>query len=190
MIPIERADFRTKLIDLFERFRPRPNTGSLLQDISFLLMIIFVQTSVLPKLLPRDLHLDLMTAWLLITFINQKFFPAITLAVIGATALEMRSAVPSGLYVSAYCILLAIIHQIKPKLFWRHQLPWIIIFALASLWISLFESLVVYIISGAATMTWNYWLSVIFRIIVVTTFGIYISFHGQMKHANDEERNA
>jgi hypothetical protein len=172
---LNRPDFLTKLKDFLKALRPIPNQGVLWKDCAFLLVIVFVQTTLLPSIIGAHVYLDIVTPWLLISFVHHRLSNAIVLALTGALALEMQSAVPAGLYLSSYCIMATVINQIRPTLYWQHFVPWIVIYGASSLWVATFETLVLVMIQHVTTISWQYWLMQAFRVISSIAFGMYLS---------------
>lgn len=175
MQSLYRRNFSSKLRQFLAAIRPHPNSGSLWKDIAFLLVIIWLQTSIFPTLTGGYLQIDLVTPWLVISFIRQYLSTASILAFIGALTLETKSAVPAGLYICAYWIIANIIIQVRPALSWRHLVPWAVTYAIAALWIVLFESLVMATSLGVAHLEWTHWANQIFRIATAVAFGMYLS---------------
>lgn len=175
MHSLYRTDIATRWRRLKLAIKPRPNTGSLWKDIAYLLLIVWIQTSFFPTLSKGYLQVDLLTPWLVISFIRQHLTSATILAIIGAISLETRSAVPAGLYICAYWITANIIAQVRPALSWRHLVPWAVTYALAALWIILFESLVMMTSLGLSHLHWTHWINQLIRIISAVAFGMYLA---------------
>ena len=119
-------------------WRVRPNTGSLPKDIAYILFIVFMQTTVLPTLLGSAGVFDFITPWIVVSAVRQRPLQATVLAMITAFTLETKLAVPAGIYLCSYWILINIFFQIRPALSWRYRTPWLASYALASFWIMLF----------------------------------------------------
>ena len=172
---LNRTDFLTKFGDIVQSLKPVPNTGVLWKDCAFLLFVVFIQTTLLPSIVGVHLYIDIVTPWLLISFVQQRFSNSLVLAFFGALALEMQSAVPAGLYISSYWIMATVINQIRPTLYWQHFVPWMVIYGASSLWVATFETLVLVMIQHVTTIAWHYWLMQAFRVISSVAFGMYLS---------------
>jgi hypothetical protein len=172
---LERNDFYTRTRRLLQSARLRPNTGSLWKDCVFLLILVMVQTTLLPTFLPALVHIDLVTPWLVISFVRQRVAQATLLAFIAALTLETHSAIPAGLYVCVYWIAANVIIQVRPALSWRHQVPWAVTYAVTTLWVSTFEAFVIMMTRGVAELHWTYWLTQMIRLITAVGFGMFLA---------------
>lgn len=172
---LERHDLWSQILRSYQKWIPRPNSGSFIKDLIFLLFIAFVQTTILPHLFGLFGYLDLMTPWLVITFIRQRPLQATILALTGAMILETRLAVPAGLYLCAYWILANVLLLVRPILSWRYKTPWLVSYALASLWILLFELFVINFLQTASLSQPGYIVQQIIRPLVAISFGMYLA---------------
>ena len=168
-------DWREKLKVLGPELIPRPNTGRLWQDCIFLLLICAIQLSILPSIFGPYISIDLVTPWLVTSIVRQNALSAGILCVVGASAIESHSSIPSGLYLCAYWIALTVIIQVRPTLSWRHRIPWLVNFIIAEIWIVAFEIFVTTVINRDALLDVLFWLSCIVKIPIATCFGLYIS---------------
>ncbi len=132
------ASWRSRL----KGWKPKPNSGSLLKDVVFMLAIVFIQTTALPTVFGSVIVFDLVTPWLVVTAVRQKPLQGTIIALVGAFALETKMAVPAGIYLCSYWILVNILFQIRPALSWRYRVPWLASYTIAGLWIILFETFV------------------------------------------------
>jgi hypothetical protein len=160
-----------RLKEIAYDLRVRPNTGKLWQDVVNILVIFFIQSTLLPTFLSPNVTLDLLTPWLVITFVRQKLFPASVLAIVGALVAEMHSSVPAGLYICVYWIMANVIFQIKPALSWRLPTPWLFVYAVSASWVMLFESFVVALNKGADIVAGSFMVSYLIRLSVAIGFG-------------------
>jgi len=172
---LERRDAFTRMRRNLRKWRLKPNTGSLSKDLVFLLIIGFVQITILPYLFGSLGYVDLITPWLVITFIRQKSLQGHILALVGALILETRLAVPAGLYICAYWILANVIFLVRPALSWRYKTPWLVSYALASLWVILFEVFVINFLQTASLHQPAYIAQQVVRFLVTISFGMYLS---------------
>lgn len=156
-------------------WRPRPNTGSLPKDLAFVLVIVFVQTTVLPTILGAGGIFDLITPWIVVSAVRQRPLLATILAMVAAFSLETKLAVPRGIYLCSYWIMINIFFQIRPALSWRYRTPWIVSYALASLWIVLFETFVLSFLHDTWSFTPSFILQQALKLIVATGFGMILS---------------
>ncbi len=172
---LARNDFFTRSSRWARDWRLRPNSGHLWKDIIFLLCIAFIQMTVLPSLFGSYGYLDLITPWLVVTFICQRPLKALCLASIAAIVLETRLAVPAGLYLCIYWILCSLLIQIRPALSWRYRTPWFVCYVGATLWVLLFESFVINFLQADLLAEPHYFVHALLRLIVATGYGMYLS---------------
>ncbi len=172
---LERRDALTRLRRTLRKWRPRPNTGSLTKDLIFLLIIAFIQITVLPYLFGSLGYLDLITPWLVITFIRQRPLQGTIHVIVAALVLETRLAVPAGLYICAYWILANVIFTVRPALSWRYKTPWLVSYATATLWVMLFELFVINFLQTASLSQPVYIAQQVVRFLVSISFGMYLS---------------
>ena len=170
----EQANFGTRLKLLIPELKPRPNTGKLWQDILFLIVVVMVQVSLIPSLFGSYIKVDFVTPWLAISFVRQKGLQGTLLLVVAALAIETHSSIPSGLYLCVYWIMANIIMQVRPTLSWRHQIPWLVMFAVSAIWVVIFEAFVIAFIRGIAELDLLYWFLQLIRVGLATGFGMLL----------------
>ena len=167
-------EFMDRVHNFREQLRPRPNSGFFYKDVIYLLMIAFIQHTIIPTLTPFGLTIDLITPWLVITAIRQHALPASALAFVAAGILEMRSTVPAGLYIITYWITVNLIVQVRMALSWRHQIPWFVTYFMAALWVHLFEVVVVFMGRGFEGITFIFTIQQILKILSAVAFGMLL----------------
>lgn len=161
--------------DFARGWKPRPNTGTLAKDLVFVLLIVFIQTTLFPTLLGSLGMLDLLTPWLVVTAIRQQPLQATLIAMLGAFALETKLAVPAGLYLCSYFIMINIIFQIRLALSWRYRTPWLASYSLAALWLIVFETFVLVFLHETWSFSAAYVFQEILKLAFAVGFGMYIS---------------
>ncbi len=128
---------------------PRPYTRRLWLDLVYLLVIGAVHHTVLPSFTRHLFVIDLMTPWIVATFVVASLPRAAILGGCAALILETHSAAPAGLYICAYWIIAVVLHLTRSTLSWRHIFPWLVTLALSELWVMIFESFVSGVNEGA-----------------------------------------
>ncbi|MBC7532322.1 MAG: hypothetical protein H7318_12145 [Oligoflexus sp.] len=156
-------------------WRPRPNTGALPKDIAFVLVIVFFQTTVLPTIFGSGGVFDLITPWIVVSAVRQRPTQATILAMVAAFTLETKLAVPRGIYLCAYWIMINIFFQIRPALSWRYRTPWIVSYVLSALWIVLFETFVLSFLHDTWTFSPSFIVQQALKVFVATMFGMVLS---------------
>ncbi|MBF0441946.1 MAG: hypothetical protein HQK54_08590 [Oligoflexales bacterium] len=172
---IKGDSLQKKIIDFLPELRPRPDSGRFWLDIIFLLFIVLLQQSILPRLIGSFLVIDLLTPWLVICFSRQGLSASLLLAVLAAFALETHTSVPKGLFFCIYFIILTAIHLIRGTLSWEHDITWIVAFGFSEFWCIAFESFVVYFKVGFDYFSLVYFVDQILKITVAIFFGININ---------------
>ena len=180
-----RLSWAVRAKELLVEFVPYPNTGRLWQDCFFLICIAALQLTILPSIFGVSSVFDLLTPWLVISCVQQRVFPVTILIVIAALAIEGHSARPVGMYFCCYWIMMTVIVQMRPTLSWRHRVPWMVTFTVAELWIVVFEGLAYVLISGNVMKDPFFWILQVVRILISTSFGLYISRKWQMIGADE-----
>lgn len=133
---------RLSLASLKLLLKPQPYTGELSVDIIFLFLVGALHSTILPSVFGRYLLIDLMTPWLVCTFVAAPLTRSIVLAILGALILETHSAAPAGVYMVAYWAIMAALWLARSTLSWRHVFPWAVTFFVAELWVIAFETFV------------------------------------------------
>ena len=128
---------------------PRPYTRRLWLDLVYLLLIGALHHTVLPSFTRHLFVIDLMTPWIVATFVVATLPGAILLGVVASLILETHSAAPAGLYLCAYWVVAVSLHLTRTTLSWRHLFPWVVTFAVSELWVMVFESFVSGVSVGA-----------------------------------------
>ncbi len=156
-------------------WRPRPNSGSLVKDALFVLFVVFLQTTIFPSVLGSFGNFDLVTPLIVVTAVRQKPLQVTLIAMLGAFALETKSAVPAGIYLCSYWIMINAFFQIRPALSWRYRTPWIASYALSVVWIGLFETFVLIFLHDTWSFSTSYIFQELVKLILALGVGMYFS---------------
>lgn len=166
---------RSSLRDKLYEYMPRPDTGQLWLDIFFLLLIGGIQFSLLHgSSINPFAALDLLTPWLVVSFIRMSLLPSMFLALIAAFMQETHSSVPAGFFISIYCIILTVIHPIKPTLSWKHDITRLVTLVLAQLLLVISEMIILWFLVIRNPFSLALLLEQFFRIVVAAAFGLWI----------------
>ena len=166
-------------------WRLRPNTGSFLKDVLFLLVVIFLQVTITYSILGSFGAVDLITPWVVITAIRQRALQATLLGGMAGFVLETRLAVPAGLYVSAYWILVSVLVQVRGALSWRYKTSWFVSYVLATLWLICFEGFVVNFQESGQIFSLDFVGASILKLLVAAGYGMYLSQEWMSIHAEE-----
>ncbi|MES2745214.1 MAG: hypothetical protein V4655_07295 [Bdellovibrionota bacterium] len=161
--------------EIARSWRPRPNSGSLPKDMIFVLLLVFAQTTIFPTLFGSFGIFDLVTPWIVVTSVRQRPLQGTIIALVAAFALETKLAVPAGIYLCSYWIMINVFFQMRPALSWRYRTPWVVSYAVSALWIALFETFVLAFHHETWNFSTTYVLQEIFKIALATGFGMYLS---------------
>ena len=128
------------------RWRPmRPCTGVWWADILWLSVVAALDAHILPSMTGGHVPFDIMTPWLVVTFVVGTPTQATTMWLLGSLMMETSVAAPKGIYLCAYWITLSIIFLARKTLSWKHVVPWFVTFFFTSFWVGNFESLVIFL---------------------------------------------
>lgn len=152
--------------------KPQPYTGELSVDIIFLFLIGALHCTILPSLVGRYLLIDLMTPWLICTFVAAPLTHSIVLGILGALILETHSAAPAGMYMAAYWVIMAALWLTRSTLSWRHVFPWAVTFFVTELWVIAFETFVMAVSEGAFHFSFLQLVHQCLRLAVATLLGL------------------
>jgi hypothetical protein len=151
---------------------PKPWTGRLWLDLTYLLACAAVSQALLSDGPLAGLNLDLLTPWLVTGFILQPLPAAILLGLVGGLVLETHSTAPAGLYVCIYLVAAVVIGLVKNTLSWRHSVPWLVTMLSTAAWFVLFEGFVASVLKGPEILTPMYLLQQLTRIMSVAGIGM------------------
>lgn len=175
MDSILRRDAFAAWRDFARSWRPRPNTGSFPRDLVFVLLIVFLQSTIFPTLFGSFGIFDFLTPWIVISAVRQHPLQATLLALAGAFALETKLAVPAGIYLCSYWIMINVIFVIRPALSWRYRTPWLASYAIAALWIMLFEISILIFLQENWSISFGFVFQQIVKFLLAVGFGMYLS---------------
>jgi hypothetical protein len=171
---MERAVPQSRIsLDTFKPlFHPKPYTGKLWVDLIFLLLLGALHSTVIPSIIGRYLSFDLMTPWLICTFVAAPLTHSVIVLMVASFILETHSACPAGMYMTAYWIIMAVIWLTRATLSWRHAFPWTVTMVVAQLWVILFEAFVKAVTAGTVHISFfDVWCQAL-RLITGTLFGM------------------
>jgi len=152
-----------------------PCTGYLGLDVALLLVVGALHFTVLPCLTRSWVLIDLMTPWLVTTFVAAKLPRAALLGLLGALILETHSAAPAGLYICAYWVILVALYLTRGTLSWRHAFPWLVTFVLSELWVIGFETFVLTVDAGLSPLAPHYLITQAVRLVLAVGIGLWLS---------------
>lgn len=154
---------------------PRPYTRRLWLDIVYLLVIGAVHHTVLPSFTRSLFVIDLMTPWIVATFVVASLPRAALLGALAALILETHSAAPAGLYLCTYWVIAVVLHLTRSTLSWRHIFPWLVTLAASELWVMVFESFVSGVNEGGVRFDPMHLAKQFLRLLASTVIGLFMA---------------
>lgn len=166
---------RLSLASLKPLLRPHPYTALMWVDIFFLLLVGALHSTIIPSIFGRYAIVDLMTPWLVCTFVAAPLLRSIVLGTLGAFILETHAASPAGMYMTAYWVIMAALWLTRSTLSWRHAFPWAVTFFISELWVVIFETFVMAVSEGTFHLNFIQALHQCVRIGCATGIGMALS---------------
>jgi hypothetical protein len=139
--PLEKdwIDWRQKLRTVAPYFIPRPTCGIRWVDFVYILVIGIIQYSVLPRMVPRWLVIDILTPWFAVIAVIHPYPVALAMGVLSALIVEGHSMLPAGTYLCINFIILQIVYIVRELISWRKREPWLVLLVSCSVGAALFE---------------------------------------------------
>jgi hypothetical protein len=153
----------------------RPNTGLWWADILWLSIIAALNQHIIPSIFGSGIPIDILTPWLVVSFVVESPFKASTIWLLGAMFLETSTDAPKGLYLCAYWIVLSTLLLSRKTLSWKHAVPWLVTFFFASFWIGNFETLMIFLRQDAKQLDFMYFFGQLIRVIISCLFGMTLA---------------
>lgn len=143
--PIGGPDPFAKLRDAAQSFVP--GTKGALYDAIFLMIIYWIQSSVLSFSGPLPISADLVTPAVTLLAVHQRLEIAIFSAFFAGFLVEAATSVPSGFYISTYLSLVVTMHFVRPHISWRIDSSWNYIFCIAQFYVVALLALTLFLLN-------------------------------------------
>ena len=127
---------------------PKPALGKIGYDLFYVILIVSFQVAIIPSVISYS-RVDILTLWLIYTFVRLNVSQGMLIAFVGAWTLENHGTYPAGFYFCSYWVMGILINLIKNHISWRNILPWLVVFVCSQTWLILFEVLVFSIKTGS-----------------------------------------
>lgn len=156
--------------------KPRVNSGYLLMDALFICLLMAIQRSILPDLIPVPyFEADLLTPWVLVSVVQMSYRRAAFIVIFASIVSETHSSLPIGTTFVAYWIFFNVLHFFRDLLSWRHLVPWFSTFFLVIFWTGIFEWFVMAVLRADQHISWAMLGQLFLRITSGVLFGLFLT---------------
>jgi hypothetical protein len=166
---------------------PRPDCGNFLLDLFHMFMLVAVEQAMIPHNALGVFRVDLLTPWLIVSFVLAPLRKSLPIAVMAGLLQETRSAAPAGLYISAYWSAAIALNYIRHTLSWRHMGPWAVTVICGMTWVVAFETLVTALTQDAGRIGIRYAFEQIFRVGIAAAIGVMFSQTSRLNLPPEEQ---
>ena len=153
----------------------RPCTGVWWADILWLAIVVAFNNHILPSIFGSHIPIDILTPWLVVSFVVGSPFQATLIWFLGSLMVETSVDVPKGLYLCAYWIILSTLLLSRKTLSWKHAVPWLVTFFFASFWIENFETLTIFLRQDPKQLDFGYFFGQLIRVTISCLFGMSVA---------------
>lgn len=150
----------------------RPCTGVWWADVLWLAVIAALNQHIIPSIFGNSIPIDILTPWLVISFVVESPLKATSIWLLGAMFLETSADAPKGLYLCGYWIVLSTLLLSRKTLSWKHAVPWLVTFFFASFWICNFETLMIFLRQDPKQLDFMYFFGQLIRVLISCLFGM------------------
>ena len=152
-------------------YRFRPHTGRFWLDLIYLTLLMGVEEVLLRPLSSSYFLIDLVTPWLLVSFVQKQKGAALFLAIYAGFMQEARSSLPQGTFLCAYLVMVTVLLQVRSALSWRYATPWLVGFALSELLIASLITTVILVLGGGRLLGSEHFVDLALRVGAGVGFG-------------------
>jgi hypothetical protein len=160
-------------VDQRTRWWPmRPSTGSILADIFWFSLLFTIHQHILPSILGPNFPIDLVTPWLVISFVVSSPSHSLLLWLVASSLMETSTIVPRGFYLCAYWLIFAAILLTRRTLSWKLTVPWVVSFFFASFCLGNFETLLIFLKQDGKQLGFNYFFFQAIKTLLAIVIGM------------------
>ena len=145
MIELSIASTIVRLRDIWQNFWehsvPSPQAGQIRYQFIAIMLLAFIQLTILPSMLPAMVFIDLLSPWLALSLVFHSHFRAYLLTLISGILLETHLPVPIGFILSPYFCFAVLVLNIRNHISWRRISSWVTLLAIFQLWLMGFKLL-------------------------------------------------
>lgn len=150
-------------------------------------MLAAIEQSIIPHNALGVFRIDLLTPWLLVSFVLAPLRKTLPLAILAGFLQETRSTAPAGLYISAYWSAAITLNYIRYTLSWRHTGPWAVTVLCGMTWVAAFETLVIALTQDPGRIGIRYVFEQIFRTLIAAAIGVMFSQTSRLNLPPEEQ---
>ena len=125
----------------WEQSVPSPQAGQIRYQLVAIMLLTFVQLTILPSILPAMVFIDLLTSWLALSLVFHSQFRAYLLTLLSGIILETHLSVPIGFILSPYFCFAVLVLNIRNHISWRRISSWVTLLGAFQLWLMGFKLL-------------------------------------------------
>ena len=184
---LETPDFQSPEA-LIPWWHMRPCTGNWFLDVFWISLVGALHQHIIPSIFGTAIPFDILTPWLVVSFVVGTPLQVMTAWLLGAMFLETASNAPKGMYLCAYWIVLSILLLTRRTLSWKLVIPWLVTFFLSSFWIGNFETLIVFLRQDPTQLDFGYFFSQLVRVILTCFIGMAMAQPWMMRFKGDRVR--
>jgi hypothetical protein len=153
----------------------KPCTGFWWADLIWVSVVFTLHQHVLPALISPSIPIDLITPWLVVSFVVGSPLQVVSMWLVCSMFLETSSTAPKGTYLCAYWISMCVILISRKTLSWKLTIPWFVTILLTAFFVCFFETLMVFIRQDAKQLGFFYFFSQFLRIILICLVGMSLA---------------
>lgn len=163
----------------------RPCTGIWWADLLWLSVVVALDQHVMPSVFGNVLPIDILTPWLVVSFVVGSPWHAFLVWGLGALFRETSGTAPQGVYLCSYWIILAVLLLARKTLSWKHVVPWLVTFFFASFWMGNFETAVIFLRQDPAQLDFMYFFNQVIRVSLSCLIGMALAQPWMMRFKGD-----
>lgn len=179
--------FLSRISQAFHELRFHPINEQFWPNVLLTVFVCFIQTSLIPNTFGKYIYIDLVTIWLVYTFVFHRFARSLIIMTIASIFLETTTTTPFSMYFCAYLLPLSLISAFREPISWHHFTPWFVTLISILLWVIAWEYAVVSLKLKTFYFNWDYIIKTVVRIVLSLIVGI-ILFQRWLKQDQEEHQ--
>lgn len=118
---------------------PSPLENSFFWEALYIIFFLVFQDYIIPQLFPK-MYIDLLSPWILISFVLRKPLRFLPLSIFAVILIENHSSWPFAFFFTLYWVFGVFLSLFRQHISWTNFLSWGVLFSLAQLFILVMES--------------------------------------------------